>query len=325
MNRLLFVTIVAAAFALCAAATAAPPCCGQTYYAPTYSRATETWPQYSGWEYERLEGDSGLFRRFRFRRDSANGNSIRETDDFAWALLGNGQYEQRGRLADLLGQLKNAGSLLQQLGKSEAGYSKDEYSILKAFPYLSKLGLLQGKGIPGAVDPKDYLAPFSTDKQAQADYASKATLASISSQERVALANADIEREQIRGRNLLALEAQRAQSEERFLAEMKEILAVRNRLATVTADPEEGGGNASKIPVDSPELAKVIADNCFKCHGSDRQDSGLDFRVVDARDGKLWRKIAGQVETGLMPSKGQRLPDDQIELFYEQADKARGK
>ena len=111
MNRLLLLVVAAATILHATLAHGQGACCAPrviysqpSYSAPSYSTPAQTWPQRSAWEYERIDGSDGLFRRFRFRRDSANSTAIREEDEFAWSLLGNGQYEQRGRLADLLRQ-----------------------------------------------------------------------------------------------------------------------------------------------------------------------------------------------------------------------------
>lgn len=313
MNRFLFATIVAAAFALCAAATAAPPCCG-TVYGPTYSTpARSTWPQYSDWEYERVEGNSGLFRRFRFRRDSAS-QSTRETDDNAWALLGNGQYEQRGRLADLLGKARE---LLPQLGKSEAGYDRSEYGLLKAFSYLAKASILP-KGLPEIPNTRDVM-PLPTDDMIARE--NNAFLLAKQGQELHAqqlLSNNELRKVQIEATARLATVETLAKANERRLAESIRGILEADKQASIQLEVQQESGNGNSlanVPIDNRELATVVLAKCWGCHGPVKQAGGVNFAGARTWDEPQWEAVYDAVSSGSMPKDGQPLPREQVDLF----------
>jgi hypothetical protein len=316
MNRFLFATIIAAALALCAAATAAPPCCG-TYgptYAPTYSTpARSTWPQYSDWEYERIEGRDGLFKRFRFRRDSAS-SSTRETDDFAWALLGNGQYEQRGRLADLLGKARD---LLPQLGKSEAGYERSEYGLLKAFSYLAKASILP-KGLPEIPNTRDIITPLADDMAAREQNAFLLAKQGLELQHQQQLSNNELRKAQLDATTRLATVETLAKANERRLAESIRGILEADKQAAIQLEvqQETGAGNSlANIPIDNRELATLVGAKCWGCHGPAKQDGGINFANARAWGEPEWDAIHDEVSSGRMPRGGQPLSRDQIDLF----------
>ena len=312
MNRLLFTTIVAAVLSLVAAATAAPPCCG-TVYGPTYSRSTETWPQYSNWEYKRLEGNSGLFERFRFRRDSAT-QSTRETDDFAWALLGNGQYEQRGRLADLLGKARE---LLPQLGKSEAGYERSEYGLLKAFSYLAKSAIAP-KGLPEIPNTRDILPPLADDLLAREQNAFLLAKQGLELQAQQQLSNNELRKAQLEATTRLATVETLAKANERRLAESIRGILEADKQAAIQLEvqQESGAGNSlANVPIDNRELATVVLAKCWGCHGPAKQAGGVNFANARTWDEPQWEAAYDAVSSGSMPKDGQPLSRDQIDLF----------
>lgn len=313
MNRLLFTTIVAAALALCAAATAAPPCCG-TVYGPTYSTpARSTWPQFSDWEYERLEGDSGLFRRFRFRRDSAS-SSTREVDDFAWALLGNGQYEQRGRLADLLSKAKG---LLPQLGKSEAGYDRSEYGLLKAFSYLAKASILP-KGLPEIPNTRDIFPSLADDMAAREQNTFLLTKQALELQGQQQLSNNELRKTQLEATAKLATVEALAKANERRLAETVRAILEADKQAAIQLEvqQETGAGNSlANVPIDNRELAAVVLAKCWGCHGPAKQAGGVNFANARTWEEPQWEAAYDAVSSGSMPKDGQPLPREQVDLF----------
>lgn len=314
MNRLLFTTIVAAALALCADATAAPPCCG-TVYGPTYSTpARSTWPQFSDWEYERLEGNSGLFRRFRFRRDSAS-QSTREVDDFAWALLGNGQYEQRGRLADLLGKARE---LLPQLGKSEAGYDRSEYGLLKAFSYLAGPGLLNAKNLPEIPNSKDTIGPIDLDMRAREQNAFLLAKQGLEQQAQQQLSNNELRKAQLEATARLATVETLAKANERRLAESIRGILEADKQAAIQLEVQQeiGAGNSlANIPIDNRELATLVGAKCWGCHGPAKQGGGVNFAGARSWGEGEWEAAYDAVSSGSMPKDGQPLTRDQIDLF----------
>ena len=314
MNRLLFTTIVAAALALCAAATAAPPCCG-TVYGPAYSTpARSTWPQFSDWEYERLEGNSGLFRRFRFRRDSASSGSTREVDDNAWALLGNGQYEQRGRLADLLGKARE---LLPQLGKSEAGYDRSEYGLLKAFSYLAKSAIAP-KGLPEIPNTRDILPPLADDLAAREQNTFLLAKQGLELQAQQQLSNNELRKAQLDATARLASVETLAKANERRLAETIRGILEADKQAAIQLEvqQESGAGNSlANVPIDNRELATVVLAKCWGCHGPAKQAGGVNFAGARTWDEPQWEAAYDAVSSGSMPKDGQPLSREQIDLF----------
>lgn len=313
MNRLLFTTIVAAVLALCAAATAAPPCCGTTY-GPTYSQpARSTWPQFSDWEYERIEGRDGLFKRFRFRRDSAT-QSTRETDDFAWALLGNGQYEQRGRLADLLGKARE---LLPQLGKSEAGYERSEYGLLKAFSYLAK-SAINPKGLPEIPNTRDILPPLADDLAAREANAFLLAKQGLELQAQQQLSNNELRKAQLEATARLATVETLAKANERRLAESIRGILEADKQAAIQLEvqQETGAGNSlANIPIDNRELATLVGAKCWGCHGPAKQGGGVNFAGARSWGEGEWEAAYDAVSSGSMPKDGQPLTREQIDLF----------
>ena len=314
MNRLLFTTIVAAALALCAAATAAPPCCG-TVYGPAYSTpARSTWPQFSDWEYERLEGNSGLFRRFRFRRDSASSGSTREVDDNAWALLGNGQYEQRGRLADLLGKARE---LLPQLGKSEAGYDRSEYGLLKAFSNLAKSAIAP-KGLPEIPNTRDILPPLADDLAAREQNTFLLAKQGLELQAQQQLSNNELRKAQLDATARLASVETLAKANERRLAETIRGILEADKQAAIQLEvqQESGAGNSlANVPIDNRELATVVLAKCWGCHGPAKQAGGVNFAGARTWDEPQWEAAYDAVSSGSMPKDGQPLSREQIDLF----------
>lgn len=307
------------------AANASAQCCGQRVYAvPQYSTPSPAqWPQFSAWEYERIEGRDGLFRRFRFRRDSANSGSVRETDDFAWALLGSGQYEQRGRLADLLGKLKDfgGGNLLDCFGKSEAGYQRDEYGLLKAFSYLGK-GILNPKGLPDIPNTRDILPPLQDDLRAREANAFLLAKQGLELQAQQQLSNNELRKAQLEATSRLASVETLAKANERRLAETVRAILEADKQAAIQLELQsesKAGDSLANIPIDNRDLALIVQAKCWGCHGPSKQDAGVDFRQADQWGADEWDTAYEEVASGRMPRNGTPLSREEIRLFRDQA------
>lgn len=306
------------------AANASAQCCGQRVYTqPQYSTPSPAqWPQFSAWEYERIEGRDGLFRRFRFRRDSANASSVREEDDFAWALLGNGQYEQRGRLADLLGKLKDfgGGNLLDRFGKSEAGYQRDEYGLLKAFSYLGK-SVLNPKGLPDIPNTRDILPPLQDDLKAREANAFLLAKQGLELQAQQQLSNNELRKAQLEATARLASVETLAKANERRLAETVRAILEADKQAAIQLELQQeskSGDSLANIPIDNRDLATLVQAKCWGCHGPTKAAGGVDFREANQWGDGEWGAAYEAVATGSMPKDGQPLSREQIALFRDQ-------
>lgn len=324
MNRLLLIVIAIAAILNASLAYGQGACCGPRviYSQPSYSAPSQTWPQRSAWEYERIEGSDGLFRRFRFRRDSAGSSSIREEDEFAWSLLGNGQYEQRGRLADLLGKLKGlgGGNLLDRFGKSEAGYERSESGLLKAFSYLGK-SILNPKGLPDIPNTRDILPPLQDDLGAREQNAFLLAKQGLELQAQQQLSNNELRKAQLEATSRLASVETLAKANERRLAETVRAILEADKQAAIQLELQQqtqAGESLANIPIDNRELAAVVQARCWSCHGPAKQAGGVDFREARAWGEAEWDAAELAVSTGAMPKDGQPLSREQINLFRQQ-------
>jgi mono/diheme cytochrome c family protein len=66
-------------------------------------------------------------------------------------------------------------------------------------------------------------------------------------------------------------------------------------------------------------LAKVVGDNCVRCHSASKAGGGLDLSNLSAIPELQRYKIAAFVNDGSMPKGGQPLPDEQAKLFFDWA------
>lgn len=73
------------------------------------------------------------------------------------------------------------------------------------------------------------------------------------------------------------------------------------------------------------KLLAVVNKSCVKCHGAESKHTKFvtkDGKLSDLPAGKVWEAFA-LVNTGEMPSTGEKLTDDEVKMFYDWGKKAR--
>lgn len=284
-------------------------------YAPSYAKGYGYGSQYfntkSAWVYRPWPTDPRYYFHYYTIYDHC-GNATNHNDGWLYNLDAHGCYHRHC----LISQYASKPSLdpspyVEHLGGTQVGYDVEQYTVVKKYPFLHQPGVLQGKDLPFASSPQDFLAPYETTGQLRIELAHKADMSTKDIALRVFQQESDRESKQEEVRGKLALLAETGRQDERMFAEFKEFLAVRRGQALISADAGQ-----AKIPVDDPALAQAISTKCFSCHGGDRGvEGGIDFREADKFDREKKYAVFTSVLTGEMPKGGTALSREQSEPF----------
>jgi hypothetical protein len=277
---------------------------GQRYYNTKSAWVYRPWPQ-----------DAGYFYHYYTVYDHC-GNWVNHDDGWLYTYHA-GCYTKHCRISEYAGKPSLQPSpYTDPRGSTEVGYYGPDYQAAQKYPLLLIPGVLAQKNLPGTIDPRDILAPFTPTDQARQQFAERSHASATELALKIAQGEQAKELEQIRGRNALAREIQAHQNDERFLAEIKEFFAVRRQQATIDAGAV--GASRSVINVGNPKLAELINARCISCHGPGKADGGLNFAEVTASNRAVWQKSYRKCATGEMPKGGEPLKNDELDLFDEQ-------
>jgi hypothetical protein len=295
-----------------ASAAYCPPSYGNSYY---YSA-----PTYSAWAYWTYPGTS-YFYRVRYRYDG--GQQLLEDDGQLYTRYwhaGAWCYNQHCLIADYVNKpaiVLQPAAKLAVLGSADYGFDPLKYATAKLYgPVVA--GILQQQPSPSPVDVASLLPPLATERPARQEAALKHATSASEALKQIAIGEQDNEKRETEARRQLALQANKMQAFERMLGKFTEMAAVADQQATVSAT-----ANAAQIPVSDPALGQVISTSCFRCHGGEKTDAGLDFKLAASFDAPKWRKIVRAVVGGAMPKGASPLSDEQLALFEDQYDRAR--
>lgn len=196
----------------------------------------------------------------------------------------------------------------------KAVYHEPTYKVIEAYPYLNRPGVLLPSAPPQLVDPRSFLAPVDESREAFA-FVDKSTTSVTDMALRIAQGEQAKELSKINARNELAKAAQAGANDAVFMAELQKLFALRQRSAVFDSGASV---DTSQISVKDQQLAQVIVTTCLSCHGPTKQEAQLDLRSLEP-DSPVWADCWAEVRAGTMPKNGNRLTDEQIELFKKQA------
>jgi len=266
---------------------------------------------WSGWVYAPWASDSNYYTFYRTKYDDC-GIPTNHNDGWLYCLKSPGCYEKHCKIADYSVKVP-ARNYIEPRGCTEVGYCKDEYELVKRYPFAA--GLTSPKDLPGTIDPRSLVATFDSQALARMAFAEKSFTSTKDMALKIAEGEQAKELEQIRGRNALARQIQADQNEERAFAEFKEYRATARREALI----DNGAATPrAVINVGNPSLAGLIQDRCVSCHGPGKAEAGLNFANVAATDFKVWQKSFRKCATGEMPKGGEPLSNEELDLFDEQ-------
>lgn len=324
-----FVVAAAVALLLCQSASGqyyrsscSPTYCPPTYSAPTYhysapsystptyrSAPSVTYPYYSGWEWRQWDTDPTYWIRVRWQHFSCDSKAL-ENDGWLYTKSSYGEWVRHCRI----GEYSVAKPVVYPLGRTEVGYYEPVYRLVQQAPYLAKPGTLIAKTPVDAIDPRDFLVPFQDDGPARSDAAFKSQTSATELALQVVKSEQQKELAQLQTRAQLARDALAAQNDERFLSEIKELFALRQKSATIRADAE---GGAAVVAIDNADAAALVKSKCFACHGGQKGVSGsIDFRKpLTAQE---WAKCFRSAAAGTMPKEGQPLSGEELDLLQNE-------
>jgi hypothetical protein len=303
------------------------PSCG-TYCPPSYSYAPSysyhyAGPTYSLWTYRVYPGTEYYYRV----RNAYHGGTYCapeiEHDGYLYTRYWHGGawcYNQHCLIADYLAKpavvLKPEARFLQ-IGDAAYGADPLRYAVARAYGPAAA-SLLQQQYPPSPVDVASLLPRPETERPARLEAAVKQSSSAAEALKAIAIGDQENERREHEARRQLAIQANQLQAFERMLGQFKELAAVANQQATVSAQ-----ANAPQIQVGDPQLAQLISTTCYQCHGGGKTEAGLDFKLAGGFDAAKWRKIVRAVVSGSMPKGGTPLGDEQLALFEDQYDRIR--
>lgn len=277
---------------------------GYGYSAPYYSAPV------TDWRWEQF-GDTPYFLRV--------GNGFND----GWLYVRSGipgeyVYGKHCKVAEFVAKqtavnLEPSGHLAL-LGNTLYGYDKQKYEIAKLYgPAVA--GRIVPQSSPSALDVAQLLPSLATNGPARTESASKTSVAAVQLLSEVVRAEQQAEKEAVEANRQIALIAANAQALERLLGHMKD-------LQSVSAGKAYSDSGAANVQVGDQQLAAVVSQKCYSCHGGDQGVAGgIDFRSqLTAED---WKRIRKSVVKGTMPKGGQPLADPEIDLFEAEYDRAR--
>ena len=289
--------------------------CSPGYCPPSYGYGTPNpHPYYrniwSKWAYKTWDSNPSYYVHYRTRYDHC-GQWYNENDGWLYKLDSYGCYHKHCLISQYASKPPLAPSpYIEQFGGNSVGYDVEQYTIVKKHPFVHQPGVLQGKDLPLASTPQDFLLQPEKTAALRIELAHKAHMSDKDMYLALAQQAGDQESKQEEVRGKLALLAETGRQDERMFAEFKEFLAVRRGQALITADAGQ-----AKIPVDDPALAQAISTKCFSCHGGGKVEGGIDFREADKFDRDQKYAVFTSVLTGEMPKGGTALSREQSEPF----------
>ena len=288
-----------------------------TYCAPTYSGHSYNYSSvtYSAWAYWVYPG-TPYYYRVRYRYDCGQ----RHLEDDGWLYtVQNGCYCQHCKIADYQKPVVvlQPDAALQKLGHTDYGVDAQQYAVAKVYgPKIASL--LQQQGTPSPIDIASILPPVTTSSLAIQQAVTKQAASGTELMAQVISAEQANERAKNDARAQLALQSNQFQAFERMLGQFKEMAAVANQQASISAT-----AYADQIPVSDTTLKQIISVSCFQCHGGAKTEGGVDFKQAASWQAKEWKAIRNAVISGRMPKGGQSLDDNQQQFFEDQYDRAR--
>jgi mono/diheme cytochrome c family protein len=318
-----FALCLFSALALCQSADAgypryytAPAYCPPTYGASHYYTA----PTYSGWSYWTYPGTE-YFYRVRYRWEG--GQRYLEDDGSLYVRFwhnGAWCYNRHCAIAEYAAKptiVLQPAANLAVLGNADYGFDPLKYATAKLYgPHVA--GLLQQQPFPSPVDVASLLPPPATERPARQEAALKHATSASEALKLIAIGEQDNEKRETEARRQLALQANKMQAFERVLGKLTELTAVADQQATISAN-----AHAAQIPVSDQALAQLIGTSCFACHGGNKTDGGIDFKLAASFDDKTWKRVYRAVLSGSMPKGGTPLTDEQTDLFEAAYDRSR--
>lgn len=276
---------------------------------PTYSAPSVTYPYYSGWEWRQWDTDPTYWVRVRWHHFTYESKAL-ENDGWLYTKSAYGEWVRHCRI----GEYSVAKPVVYPLGRTEAGYFEPVYRLVQQAPYLAKPGTLIAKTPADAIDPRDFLVPFQDDGPTRSEAAFKSQTSATELALQVVKSEQAKELAQLQTRAQLARDALAAQNDERFLSEIKELFALRQKSATIRADADSG---AAVVAIENADTAAMVRKRCFECHGGSKGVGGsIDFRkpLTAEELGKCFRSAAA----GTMPKEGQPLSSEELDLLQEE-------
>jgi mono/diheme cytochrome c family protein len=278
-------------------------------YTRSYNYNTVTYPAYEPWQWGKYPTDNSYFVRWRWVTYNY-GNRTWETDGKLYTRDASGNYAYYRNIADYKAK-----------GDAVGGIEAVRKEIAKVHIGIARLADLQKS--PDAIDPRDYLPDPNTLAEARQRTEELKFELITKSNERVALADIEREKENDKARNILALEAARLNSLERALKSSNQATADAFIRSQIAAHAAEQGEEAADINVDTPGLASLIATRCYSCHGGAKGASGgLDFKDAASFTSDQWLDCHSATRLGDMPKGGPELSADEIALFKKEAKSA---
>lgn len=299
---------------------------GRGYYYPrsTYYPSTNCYPQsycytsvtYSAWSYW-VYPATEYYYRVRYRYEGYS----RYLEDDGWLYVyAGGYYKQHCKIADFVAKpvaVLQPTAKLYVPGQTEYGTDAMSYAVAKTYgPKIASL--LTQQGVPTPVDVAALLPPVETRSLALQESVVKQATSASEIMAQVLAAEQHNERLKIEARRDVALQSNKFQAFERMLGKFGELDAVMSQQAAINT-----AAFAQQIPVSDPALAQIIAVSCFSCHGGNKVEADLDFKLAASFDTHVWRKIRNQVISGRMPKGGQPLDEATQEIFEGYYDRIR--
>ena len=286
--------------------------CSNGYCAPTYSYSAPSYssvsyPYYSAWEWKQWPTDPTYWIRVRYQHVSYS-DKISENDGWLY---------YRGDVGDwvkhcLISQYA-AKPVIYPVGRTEVGYYEPTYRLVQQAPYLAKPGVLIAKQPPAPIDPRDFLVPYQDDGVARTESAFKTQISATELALQVVKSEQEKEKMQLLTRAQLSRDTLAAQNDERFLSEIKELFALRQRSATI----QSGGDAGGVVAIDNEKVAALVSSKCFKCHGAGgKVEKGIDFRTKLSAE--QWKMCFRECATGEMPREGQPLSSEELDLIQDE-------
>lgn len=323
MNGNRFIGFAIAIALLASASIADGQCYSRGYCAPNYSSgygyaqnygySSYSYPTYSAWVYLRWPTDANYFTRSRYAY--SYGARTLEHDGYLYSFDGY-SYSQHCPIGSYAAKsavvLQPAVKVLVS-GTTDYGYQAQQYAVAKVYgPQIATL--IQQQGSPSPVDVASLLPPVQTERVARLDASYRANASATEMLAQAIRADQENERAETDARRQLALQANQFQAFERMLGQFKDMSAIVNQQAQVSAS-----ANAGSIPINDPALLAVVSQNCFACHGgSEGVKGGVDFRSANTFSSQAWKQARNAVLSGRMPKGGQALGDEAADLFDRQ-------
>lgn len=283
-----------------------------SYSAPSYSSVT--YPYYGGWDWKLWDTDPTYYIRYRWQHLS-HCDKVLENDGWLYQKGYSGEWLRHCKISEYA-----AKPVVYPLGQTQVGYSEPTYRLVQQYPYLMKPGVLIAKQPAAPPDPRDFLVPYENNGNVIVESAAKSQSSAMELALQVAKGEQQKELEQLRARTQLSRDSLAAINDERFMSEIKELFALRQKSATI----QRADDDATTIAVKNPDLAKVVETKCFNCHGGAQGVAkNIDFRKELTPE--QWRLCYRQVATGAMPQKGQPLSGEELDLFELEMLSAYGK